>query len=201
MPAVLALATLCALAVELFPGPVRWICVLLLVRDGLFSYQSVAAAARDESLLFAAETGPVRLLAARGIPTVSPFRHDAYRASLPAGGAPAVAWMDLPDSLLERAAGSGSASLSRNRLLVERDFGRAVRQEFGFPAVISAEVARTTPVVALLRDSALSAADTIWFPGRTPCPLSSRLVVYSQPALATPCDVLQAALQATLERR
>ncbi len=201
VPALLALATLCALAVELLPRPLRWVCVLLLVRAGLFSYQSVAAAAHDESRLFAAETGAVRQLAARGIPTVSPFRHDAYRASLPAGRTPAVAWMDLPDSLLERAARSGSASLSHNRLLVERDFGRAVRQEFGFPAVISAEEARTAPAVALLRDAALSAADTLWFPGRIACPLSPRLVVYSQPALATPCDVLQAALQGTLERR
>ena len=192
VPAVLALATLCALAVELLPRPVRWICVLLLVRAGLFSYQSVAAAAHDESMLFAAETGAVRQLAARGIPTVSPFRHDAYRASLPAGRTPAVAWMDLPDSLLERAA--GSASLSRNRLLVERDFGRAVRQEFDFPAVIAAEEARTIPAVAVLRDSALSAADTLWFPGRIACPLSSRLVVYSRPGAAAPCDVLQAAL-------
>lgn len=201
VPALLALATLCALAVEALPRPLRWVCVILLVRAGLFSCQSAAAAARDETALFAAEARAVHQLATRGIPAVSPFRHDAYRASLPAAGAPAVAWMDLPDSLLERAAASGAASLSRNLLLVERDFGRAVQREFGFPAVVSAERARTLQAVALLRDSALSAADTLWLPGRTACPLSPRLVVYSQPSSAAPCDLLRAALQGALERR
>jgi len=200
-PAVLAVATLCALAVELLPRPARWLCVLLLLRAGFITYQSVATAARDESSFFAGEQIAVRRLAAQGITTVSPFRHDAYRASLPAGGAPAVAWMDLPDSLLERAAASGSGSLSRNLLLVERDFGRAVRQEFGFPAVVSADDARTLTSVALLRDAAESASDTLWFPGRSRCALSSRLVVYSQPATAPPCAGLRAATQGASERR
>lgn len=200
-PAVLAMATLCALAVEVLPRSVRWVCVLLLMRAGLFSYQSVATAAREESALFAAESRTVRLLAARGIPTVSPFRHDAYRASLPAAGTRAVAWMDMPDSLLERASAAGSASLSRNLLLVERDFGRAVGREFGFPAVISAEAARSHASVALLRDASHASADTIWFPGRVACPLSPRLAVLASPGSAAACGMLQAAVQGVSARR
>lgn len=201
LPAVLAMATLCALAVELLPRRVRWLSLVLLVRAALFSYQSMAAAARDEAVVFASETRIVRQLAERGIPTVSSFRQDAYRSSFPATGAADVAWMDLPDTLLERAATSGAPSLSRNMLLVERDFGRAVQGEFGFPAVVSAEKARTIPAVALLRDARLSASDTLWFPGRRACAISPRLVVYSQPLSAAPCDALRAALQGALERR
>lgn len=200
-PALLAVATLCALAVEMLPRPVRWIPLVLLARAALFSFESTATAAREESGFFTGEMRAVRQLAVHGIPTVSPYRHFAYRASRPAGGAPAVAWMDLPDSLLERAAASGSAALSRNFLLVERDFGRAVQREFGFPVVISAEEARTRASVALLRDPAQSAADTLWFPGRSACALSARLVVFSQPATAPPCGALRTALQEGLERR
>jgi hypothetical protein len=200
-PALLAVATLCALAVEMLPRPVRWVSVVLLARAALFSLQSTATAARAESAFFAGEMRAVRQLAAHGIPTVSPFRHDAYRASLPAAGTPAVAWMDLPDSLLERAAASGAAALTRNSLLVERDFGRAVQREFGFPEVVSAVEARGHASVALLRDATQSAADTLWFPGWSACALSSRLVVYSRPAAPPSCGAIRAAHQEGLERR
>ena len=113
-PALLAMATLCALSVEMLPRPARWVCILLLVRAGLFSFQSTADAAHHETALFDAESEAVRQLAARGIPTVCPFRHDAYRASFPAAGAPSVAWMVLPDSLIERAAIARPATLWPN---------------------------------------------------------------------------------------
>ena len=194
VPAVLALATVCAFAVELLPRPLRWLGLLLLLRAGLFSWQSAAAAGRDDASRVAAEAQAVQQLDARGIPTVSPFRHDAYRASFGTRGMPAVAWMEIPDSLLDRAAAAAPTTVPRNMLLVERAFGRAVRREFGFPAVITAGEARANPAVALLRDAALSAADTLWFPGRSACPLSARLVVYSRPEAATPCPALQGAL-------
>ena len=200
-PAVLAVATLCALAVESFPRRVRWIPLLLLLRAAAFSYQSMARAAYEEIAAFDQESRIVRLLAERGVPTVSPFRHDAYRASLAAGSAPAVAWMELPDSLLERVASAGVPSLTRNLLLVERDFGRAVHREFGFPSVVGAVQARSGGPVALLRDASVSAADTLWLPGRVACPLSPRLVVFSPGNSAAGCDDLRATLQGVSTRR
>lgn len=200
-PAVLAMAALCALAVETLPRPVRWLAVVLLVRAGLFSYRSLAGSAHDEMALFAAETRTVRELAARGIPTLSPLRHDPYRTSLPAVGAPAVAWMDLPDSLIERVSAAAPVSLSRNMLLAERDFGRAVQREFAFPVVISAEEARARASVALIRDAARAAEDSLWFPGRRACPLSARLVVFTTPEVTVPCSTLQASSPGQGERQ
>ena len=200
-PALLAMATLCALAVETLPRPVRWLPLLLLVRTALFSFQSTTTAAREETVFFNGEMRAVRHLAVLGISTVSPFRHDAYRASRPAVGAPAVAWMELPDSLLERAATAGEPSLSRNLLLVERDFGRAVQREFDFPVVVGADDVRSRASVALLRDASHWTADTLWFPGRVPCPMSARLVVFSQPATGPSCGALRAALQEAGGRR
>ncbi len=200
-PSVLAMATLCALAVEALPRKVRWVPLLLLVRASLFSYQSMATAAHQEMAAFSQESYTIRQLAARGIRTLSPFRHDAYRASFAAQGAPAVAWIDLPDSLLERVGNAGVPSITRNLLLVERDFGRAVKREFRFPAVVSAGEARSGGTVALLRDVATSAADTLWFPGRAACPLSSRLVVFAPLDSAASCGALQAAVQGLAERR
>ncbi|MHB1310883.1 MAG: glycosyltransferase family 39 protein [Gemmatimonadaceae bacterium] len=200
-PAVLAVATLCALAVESFPRRVRLIPLLLLLRAAAFSYQSMAHAAQQETAAFEQESQAVRLLAGRGIPTVSPFRHDAYRASLAAGGAPAVAWIELPDSLLERVAAAGVPSLGRNLLLVERDFGRAVQREFGFPAVVGITRARAGASVALLRDPSVAAADSLWLPGRVGCALSPRLVVFTRGPAASACDALQATLQGVSERR
>jgi hypothetical protein len=195
------MATLCALAVETLPRPVRWVPLVLLMRAALFSFQSTAAAARDESVFFQGEMRAVQRLAVLGIPTVSPFRHDAYRASRPRAGMPAVAWMDIPDSLLERVAATGTPSLSRNLLLVERDFGRAVQREFDFPAVIAATEARALPAVALLRDASAWTSDTLWFPGRVACPLSARLVIFSPAVAAPPCAALRASLQGAGERR
>jgi mannosyltransferase len=200
-PAVLAVATLCALAVESFPRRVRWIPLLLLVRASAFSYQSMGRAASDEIVQFDQESRSVRLLAERDIPTASPFRHDAYRASLGAGSAPAVAWIELPDSLLDRAAGAGVPALTRNLLLVERDFGRAVQRAFGFPSVVGAVQLRAGGPVALLRDASVSAADSLWLPGRVGCALSPRLVVFTRNDVASPCDALQATLQGVSARR
>jgi hypothetical protein len=86
-------------------------------------------------------------------------------------------------------------------LLVERDFGRAVRREFAFPAGVSVEQARNWPVVALLRDAAYAGADTIWFPGRQSCALSERLVVLAPPSAPSDCAALRAAVQDGLDRR
>lgn len=211
-PAVLAVATVCALAVELFPPALRWAAVLLLARAAVFSAQSTATAAHNETVFLAGEVRTVRALAAQGIPTVSPFRHDAYRASLLLAGAPGtgaasipdspgVAWIDLPDSLLARVAATPSAGLSRELLLVERDFGRAVHREFGFPAVRSAEQVRAVTTVALLRDATHAGADTLWLPGWQPCALSGRLVLFTAPASPRPCGALRAAVQDAPSRR
>jgi hypothetical protein len=200
-PAVLAVATLCALAVESFPRRVRWIPLLLLLRATAFSYQSMARAAHEEIAAFDQESRAVRLLAGHGIPTVSPFRHDAYRASFAARSMPSVAWIELPDSLLDRVASAGVPSLTRNLLLVERDFGRAVQREFGFPSVVGAAQVRAGGPVALLRDASVSTADTLWLPGRVGCAISPRLVVFARGDTASACDALQASLQGVSMRR
>ena len=188
-PAALAVATLCALAVERLTSPLRWLAVLLLLRATFFSFGSMASGARANAAVVADEVQAVSKLASRGIPTVSPFRHDAYGTSLVAGRGPGVAWMELSDSLVERAGAARVRGLSRDMLLVERDFGRAVRREFAFPVGVTDAQVRTWPVVALLRDAAYLAADTIWFPGWQPCPLSDRLVVYAAPSVPSVTSV------------
>ncbi|MFA6166820.1 MAG: glycosyltransferase family 39 protein [Gemmatimonadaceae bacterium] len=200
-PAALAVATLCALAVERLTSPLRWAAVLLLLRATFFSLGSIAAGSRAGAVTVADEVQTVSKLAARGIPTVSPFRHDAYRTSLLAGGGPGVEWMELSDTLVERAGAARVEGLSRDMLLVERDFGRAVRREFAFPKGVTVAQARALSAVALLRDAAYLAADTIWFPGWRPCPLSDRLIVYaapsppSGPSTSPDCAALRAAVQ------
>lgn len=195
-PATLAVATLAALAVEAFPSPARWLAVLLLVRATLFSFESTASGAHASTVLLAGERDAVGRLSARGIPTVSPFRHDAYRASLPTAGVRAVAWVVVPDSVIDRAAVAPQVGLSRESLLVERGFGRAVQHTFDFPAVVTLEQARSDTAVALLRDPSQAVADSIWFPGRRPCAISNRLVVFAIPAAALRCDVVRADAQA-----
>lgn len=200
-PAALAVATLCALAVERMPSPVRWAAVLLLVRASLFSFDSMASGARANTVAVAGEVQAVGTLAARGVSTISPFRHDAYRTSLRAAGGPGVAWMELSDSLVEHAGAARTGGLSREMLLVERDFGRAVRREFAFPAGVTVNQARSWPAVALLRDAAYADADTIWFPGWQSCPLTERLVVLAPPSTPPDCAALRAAVQDAPVRR
>ncbi len=198
-PATLAVATLTAIAVEALPAPARWLAVLWLVRATAFSFSSTAAAASTSTLQFADEQRALRHLGTLGIATVSPFRHDAYAASAPQGATP-VAWIELSDALIERAARTPAAGLSRDFLLVERDFGRAVHRAFDFPLMESAEALNAAPVVALLRAPVHAAADSLWLPGRQACPLSNRLVVYSLPSAPVACADLQAALQADSRR-
>ena len=200
-PAVLAVATLCALAVETLPVLLRWGAVLWLARAALFSLGSAASGARVETALLASEAQVVQTLAARGVPTVSPSRHDAYRTSELSSGTAGVAWLELSDSLLDRAAATGAGNLTRDFLLVERDFGRAVHREFGFPATRAVEQVRADSAVALLRDPALAGADSVWLPGRTPCPLSGRLVIFTRPPSVLPCGALRTALQVDPSRR
>lgn len=194
-PATLAVATLCALAVERLTSPLRWLAVLLLLRATFFSFDSMASGARANTVAVAGEVQAVSRLADRGVPAVSPFRHDAYRTSLVAAGAPGVAWMELSDSLVERAGAARVGGLSREMLLVERDFGRAVRREFAFPVGVTVAQVRAWPMVALLRDSAYVDADTIWLPGWRPCSLSDRLVVFAAPPKPPDCGALRAAVQ------
>ncbi|MHB1095804.1 MAG: hypothetical protein ACYC3F_06495 [Gemmatimonadaceae bacterium] len=197
-PAALAVATLSALAVERLRSPLRWAAVLLLLRATFFSFGSMASGARANTAVVAEEVQSVGRLSARGISTVSPFRHDAYRISLLAADGPGVAWMELSDTLVNRAGAARIGGLSRDMLLVERDFGRAVRREFAFPAGVTDAQVRAWSVVALLRDAAYLDADAIWLPGWQPCPLSDRLVVYAAPSVpSTPpdCGALRAAVQ------
>jgi hypothetical protein len=167
----------------------------------------MASGARANTAVVAEEVQAVGRLSARGISTVSPFRHDAYRTTLLAAHGPGVAWMELSDALVNRAGAARIGGLSRDMLLVERDFGRAVRREFAFPAGVTDAQVRAWPVVALLRDAAYQDADTIWVPGWRPCPLSERLIVYAAPSVpsvtsvpsvpSTPpdCGALRAAVQ------
>ncbi len=194
-PAALAVATLCALAVERLPSPVRWAAVLLLVRAAVFSFDSMASGARANTAAVAGEVQAIGRLAARGLAVVSPFRHDAYRISLLTAGGPGVAWMELSDALVERAGAARTGGLSREMLLVERDFGRAVRREFAFPAGVTVDQVRALPAVALLRDAAYADADTIWLPGWRSCALTDRLVVLAAPAAAADCAALRTAVQ------
>lgn len=200
-PAALAVATLCALAVERMPSPVRWAAVLLLVRASLFSFDSMATGARANTVAVAGEVQAVGRLAARGVPAVSPFRHDAYRTSFATTAGPGVAWMELSDALVERAGTAHAGGLSRELLFVERDFGRAVRREFAFPAGVTVAQVRAWPVVALLRDAAYVDADTIWFPGWQSCPLTERLVVLALPSAPPDCAALRTAVQDGSVRR
>lgn len=200
-PAVLAVATLCALAVERLGWSLRWVAVLLLLRAALFSFGSTASGARANAAAVAGEVQAVGRLATLGVPAVSPFRHDAYRTSFATTGGPGVAWMELGDSLVERAAAVRAGGLSRDMLLVERDFGRAVRREFAFPAGVTVDQARNWPVVALLRDGAYADADTTWFPGWHSCPLTERLVVLASPSAPPVCAALRAAVQDAPVRR
>lgn len=194
-PAALAVATLCALAVDRLPSPVRWAAVLLLVRASLFSFDSMASGARANTLAVASEAQAVGRLAARGLPAVSPIRHDAYQLSHLAVGGPGVAWMELSDALVERAGAARTGGLSREMLQVERDFGRAVRREFAFPAGVTVDQVRALPAVVLLRDAAYADADTIWFPGWRSCALTERLVVLAAPAAPADCAALRTAVQ------
>lgn len=202
-PAALAVATLCALAVERLTSPLRWVAVLLLLRATIFSFGSMASGARANAVAVAGEVQAVSRLAAHGVPAVSPFRHDAYRTSLLASDGSGVAWMELSDTLVERAGAARVGELSRDMLLVERDFGRAVRREFAFPAGVTVAQVRAWPMVALLRDAAYADADTLWLPGWQPCPLSDRLVVFAAPTAPAPtdCGALRAAVQDGLIRR
>ncbi|MHB0961611.1 MAG: glycosyltransferase family 39 protein [Gemmatimonadaceae bacterium] len=200
-PAALAVATLCALAVERLPSPLRWAAVLLLLRAAFFSFDSMASGARANAVAVADEVQAVGRLAARGIPAVSPFRHEAYRLSLVSAGGAGVAWVELSDALVEQAGSARVGDLSREMLLVERDFGRAVRREFAFPAGVTVAEVRTWPLVALWRDSAYAGADTIWFPGWQPCRLTERLVVLAAPPVPPNCAALRAAVQVGPVRR
>ena len=194
-PAALAVATLCALAVERLASPLRWFAVLLLLRATVFSFGSMASGARANAVAVAGEVQAVGRLATLGVPAASPFRHDAYRTSLVAADGPGVAWMELSDSLVEHAGAARVDGLSRDMLLVERDFGRAVRREFAFPAGVTVAQLRAWPVVALLRDAVYADADTIWLPGWQPCSLSDRLVVFAAPPVPPDCSALRAAVQ------
>jgi len=195
-PATLAIATVTAFAVDVFPKPVRWLAVLWLLRATFFSFNSAATGARTSVALLAGEMDAVQRIGALGVPTISPMRQEAYRASLLAAGKPAVAWVSLSDSLLERTAARPTAGLTREMLLVERDFGQTVQRTFNFPAVVSLEEARHDTAVALLRDPAYASADSIWLPGRRACPVSNRLVVFAVPSAALRCDLLRAGAQA-----
>jgi hypothetical protein len=103
--------------------------------------------------------------------------------------------MELSDALLERAGAARTGGLSREMLLVERDFGRAVRREFAFPAGVTVDQVRALPAVALLRDAAYADTDTIWFPGWRSCTLTERLVVLAAPAAPADCTALRTAVQ------
>jgi hypothetical protein len=195
-PATLAVATLTAFAVEVFPRPARWVAVLWLLRAAVFSFNSAATGARTSVALLAGEMDAVQHIGALGVPTISPIRQDAYRASELAADGPAVAWVSLSDSLLERSAAQAGVGLTREMLLVERDFGHAVQRTFHFPNVVTLEQARLDTAVALLRDPAYAAADSIWLPGRRACPVSNRLVVFAVPSAALRCDLLRAGAQA-----
>jgi hypothetical protein len=201
VPAVLAMATCCAIAVETLPRAARWLAVLLLVRAALFSFGSATTAARAELALFASEAQAVRQLSALGIRTVSPSRDNAFRSSLPTGSTPGVAWLAIPDSLIERVAAMGSPAFYRNQLLVDRDFGRASKREFDFPVVLKVEDVRAGGAVALMRERDAASADTVWLPGRSACALSPRLVVYSPPASTLSCVALRAAAAGAGVRR
>lgn len=198
-PATLAVAVAVAFAVEALPALIRWLAVLLLARAAVFSFSSTAAAAQQRATLLATEQRVVQQLRTRGIATISPFRHEAYGASA-AGRGGAVAWVELPDSVLERAAQAPGTALTRNFLLVERDFGRTIRREFSFPTTVSLEAARTASAVALLRDPMHAAADSIWLPGRQACPLSDRLSVFTLPLAPVTCAMLREEIQARARR-
>lgn len=178
-PAVLAVATLTALAVESFPRPIRWLAVLLLVRAANFSYSSAASGARNETAQLLADSRAVGVLARQGIPTVSPFRHDSYRVSLPANDAPSVAWLEVSDATIAKVGTAQLDGITPAMLTVERDFGRAVYREFSFPRVFTETELQSLPAVALMRDAAAAAADSLWVPGfRYRCSINARLVVY-----------------------
>ena len=195
-PATIAVATLTAFAVDVFPRPARWLAVLWLLRATFFSFDSAAMGARNSVALLAGEMDAVARIGALGVPTISPMRQDAYRASMLATRGPAVAWVSLSDSLIERSAAAAGTGLTRELLLVERDFGHAVQRTFHFPNVVTLEAARLDTAVALLRDPAYAGADSIWLPGRRACPVSNRLVVFALPAAALRCDLLRNADQA-----
>ncbi|MBI2407049.1 MAG: glycosyltransferase family 39 protein [Gemmatimonadetes bacterium] len=200
-PAVLAVAALCAYSVERFPPVIRWAAVALLVRATYLSFHSASLGAREAETQFAQEAQLIRALAARGTPTVSPFRHDSYRQSLPANRGEHVTWIELPDSLLERAGRAQIAGMSRDLLSVERDFGRAVHAELQFPGLVSLDAVRGAPEVALLRDPSLAAADSLWLPGRSACALRPDLVIHSRPENSASCAALRAAVQSAPSRR
>ncbi|MBW7934763.1 MAG: glycosyltransferase family 39 protein [Gemmatimonadaceae bacterium] len=177
-PATLAIATLTALAVECLPVAARYVAVLLLVRALDFSFGSQVAAARLEREQVTADAHTVRALADAGIPSVSPFRHDAYRLARWDGDAD-VAWTELSDSLLARASHTSGDGLTRDFLLVERAFGRVVAATFRFPRATTVEAARAQRRIALVRAAEHAASDTVWFPNRTFCAINDRIVVAS----------------------
>lgn len=199
-PAVLAVATLCAVAVELFPRWARWGAVLLLLRAASFSWSSTAQGGLRETAELRDELRVVSDLASHGISTVSVFRHDAYRLSAAAHGMPGVAFITLSDSLLARVASPPMALATPEFLRVERDFGRAVQRAFAFPATRTAESLADTARVAVMRDSNMRATDARWLPGRVACDISPRLVVYFVPSAAAGCRALQDSVQAVPRR-
>jgi hypothetical protein len=57
--------------------------------------------------------------------------------------------------------------------------------------VTTFEAVRRDTAVALLRDPAHAAADSIWLPGRHVCAISNRLVVFSLPTVTLDCEALR----------
>jgi len=198
-PVVLAVATLCAIAVERLPRAARWLAVVWLVRATLFTFSSAGRQAREESAQLAAEMRIVQRLARDGIATFSPIRHDAYRLSLPLAPAPAVAWLTVADEPAASAAALAAVGLSPPMLSVERSWGLATQREFGFPSVWTERDLQARRRVAIMRDPRLAAVDTVWMPGfRYRCAVTARIAVYD--AQMTPAPAEDAAAPTPCER-
>lgn len=180
-PAAMAVAVAVAIAVERFPGHARWIAVAWLARAALFAFASAGTAGRDEASRVAADALVVRELEQRGVTTLSPSRHDAYQLSAATKDA-SVAWLVVADSTIDRAAADPATGLTRNFMLVERDFGRATKRAFDFPVTLSLDDARRRFVVAILRAPEQAPADSIWLPGfEHLCDAGPRFAVYRAP--------------------
>jgi hypothetical protein len=189
-PALLAAATICAIAVHSMPRWMRWVAVLFVVRSALLTDRSLGRASQAMIASFNVEQATLGRLGKQGIPVASFTRHDSYRASFANGRAHDVAWFDAPDAEYERAVQATQGVLTMPVLRVERGFGIAVRKQFAFPSALTLAELRAQPAVALLRDAEAAGADTVWLPGRARCEITPRIVVYSTSPLPA-CDSLR----------
>lgn len=186
-PAALAVATLTTIGVDSIPGRARWLAVAWLVRAVNFSFASAAAAAQAEAAQLEADVRAVTWLSGRGIATISPSRHEAYRISMAEPATGHVAWLQVSDSIIDRAAKARVSGLTHAFMTVERDFGRATHMEFAFPTAIDETEVRRRSVVALYRDVDIAAADSIWLPGFVyRCDVNDRIAVYTSALVMPP---------------